>query len=378
MPKIITDVSWSATGLPTGVSIDKNTGTLTGTPSEAGEYTVPVTVETNYGRNSKNVSVNVKNPYWVKRLLPKFGGTQTTAYSNGKLFYTDSMSYSESGAAVLMSISKTGGNSVCVMRDITFERIGFNSSGGYTFSSTSVINDICQQSGAVFYILLDGVNNIFQHPWLNSDKIWNAKVSNSWYAASYSPELDYTCIVTSSGELMRRSRTSFIDSTPIEVGMKVNKGCLRWSDDKEIFCLCGSNGVAISPDGETWTKSTANVPKDLVELEWHKDISKFVARSTGGKVMYGSADGLSWEKLHEAAIPLENIRKVAYSKELKKYCAISGSKSKYAYFSTDLENWEVSQIAENELLARDIIYAPAFSNWILTCSSGDSYYTLEE
>ena len=65
MPKIITDVSWSATGLPYGVEIDKNTGTFTGTPIDVGVYTVPVTVKTNYGTDTKNLSVSVTSPYML-------------------------------------------------------------------------------------------------------------------------------------------------------------------------------------------------------------------------------------------------------------------------------------------------------------------------
>ena len=49
MPPKITRVRWSASNLPWGVSFDEGTGTFSGTPEDIGEYTIPVTVETNYG-----------------------------------------------------------------------------------------------------------------------------------------------------------------------------------------------------------------------------------------------------------------------------------------------------------------------------------------
>ena len=60
MEKRITSVQWSATGLPAGLSFNTATGTFSGTPSEAGDYTVPVMVKTNYGQDSKNVIINVE------------------------------------------------------------------------------------------------------------------------------------------------------------------------------------------------------------------------------------------------------------------------------------------------------------------------------
>ena len=59
MGKSITRVRWSAQNVPWGMSFDEKTGTFSGTPEEAGEYTVPVSVETNYGKDTKNVNIIV-------------------------------------------------------------------------------------------------------------------------------------------------------------------------------------------------------------------------------------------------------------------------------------------------------------------------------
>ena len=59
MEKRITSVQWSASNLPAGLSFDTATGTFSGTPSEAGDYTVPVSVKTNYGENAKDIKISV-------------------------------------------------------------------------------------------------------------------------------------------------------------------------------------------------------------------------------------------------------------------------------------------------------------------------------
>jgi len=60
MPPRITRVRWSASSIPWGMTFNEQTGTFKGTPEDVGEYTVPVTVETNYGRDTKDVIVKVK------------------------------------------------------------------------------------------------------------------------------------------------------------------------------------------------------------------------------------------------------------------------------------------------------------------------------
>ena len=67
MPPKITQVSWSASNLPLGINFDKSTGKFSGTLDEAGEYDVPVKVETNYGSDEKYVHISVaEKVHWEK------------------------------------------------------------------------------------------------------------------------------------------------------------------------------------------------------------------------------------------------------------------------------------------------------------------------
>lgn len=59
MEKKITRVRWRAENVPWGMDFDERTGIFTGTPEETGEFVVPVTVETNYGKDTKDVIIKV-------------------------------------------------------------------------------------------------------------------------------------------------------------------------------------------------------------------------------------------------------------------------------------------------------------------------------
>ena len=60
MPKNITRVKWEASGLPFGVSFDERDGTFSGSPEDIGTHTIPVTVTTNYGTDTKDVFLRVE------------------------------------------------------------------------------------------------------------------------------------------------------------------------------------------------------------------------------------------------------------------------------------------------------------------------------
>ena len=63
MAAAITFVRWTAEDLPAGLTINENTGIISGTPTAPlGQYSVYVTVETNYGADSKYITIYVNAP----------------------------------------------------------------------------------------------------------------------------------------------------------------------------------------------------------------------------------------------------------------------------------------------------------------------------
>ena len=63
MPPKITSVKWQLKGwLPEGLDFDNPTGTISGTPTEIGTFTVPIFVKTNYGEAMEDVKIIVEPP----------------------------------------------------------------------------------------------------------------------------------------------------------------------------------------------------------------------------------------------------------------------------------------------------------------------------
>ena len=63
MAKNITSVTWSATNLPSGLSINTSSGVITGSTNvQPGTYTAKVKVVTNYGQDEKDITINVAVP----------------------------------------------------------------------------------------------------------------------------------------------------------------------------------------------------------------------------------------------------------------------------------------------------------------------------
>ena len=68
----ITQVTWSATGLPSGLSINSSTGVISGSTNvQPGTYTPTVKVVTNYGSDEKIITINVAIPQaWLPVIDP--------------------------------------------------------------------------------------------------------------------------------------------------------------------------------------------------------------------------------------------------------------------------------------------------------------------
>ena len=80
MAKNITSVVWEATNLPSGLTINASTGEVTGTPTvQPGTYTATAKVTTNYGTDSKPITVNVAIPESWKPVIDPNQVIETTA-----------------------------------------------------------------------------------------------------------------------------------------------------------------------------------------------------------------------------------------------------------------------------------------------------------
>ena len=79
--KGITSVQWSASNLPSGLSINSSTGNITGTPPTAGTWNATVTCTTNYGSASNTITITVNKYYPPKISLTAFDANMTQSVS---------------------------------------------------------------------------------------------------------------------------------------------------------------------------------------------------------------------------------------------------------------------------------------------------------
>ena len=72
MPKIITSSNWNSSDMPSGLALNAATGVVSGTPNvQPGSYTANVSVTTNYGSDSKPITINVAVPEdWMPVIDP--------------------------------------------------------------------------------------------------------------------------------------------------------------------------------------------------------------------------------------------------------------------------------------------------------------------
>ena len=80
-------VRWTAEGLPDGLTLNEDTGVISGTPNAPiGTYSVYVTVETNYGSDSKYIMIVIETPReWMPVITPDqtltlMAGSEMEAY----------------------------------------------------------------------------------------------------------------------------------------------------------------------------------------------------------------------------------------------------------------------------------------------------------
>lgn len=80
MAKRITFVRWEAVGLPNGLTINENTGVISGkVDDEPGIYTATITVTTNYGSDTKTITIVIAIPDSWKPVIAPNQSIETVA-----------------------------------------------------------------------------------------------------------------------------------------------------------------------------------------------------------------------------------------------------------------------------------------------------------
>jgi hypothetical protein len=103
-----TPTSYDATGLPAGLSINSNTGVISGTPTTTGTFTVTISATNGDGTDTKSLSYTINNPYFY------YGGSG--ALDNYLNWYTDVVGGTQRAQATVATIF-TDNNTTFEIRD---------------------------------------------------------------------------------------------------------------------------------------------------------------------------------------------------------------------------------------------------------------------
>lgn len=81
------NITWSASGLPTGLTLDADTGAITGTPATEGQFPVEITATNSAGIASKKYTLNIK-PATVSVTGVKLDPTELSLFTGGSATLT--------------------------------------------------------------------------------------------------------------------------------------------------------------------------------------------------------------------------------------------------------------------------------------------------
>lgn len=377
MPPKITKVRWSAANLPWGISFNEQTGTFTGTPEDEGEYDIPITIETNYGRHQEYVHMSViKNIVWEKVdigninmqektpiMLRLIRGDNNFRHFMIPIFDGSYQRYINCSSSTSRSV---WGVAAAFESDYFFDKIY----GIVETVKNKFVYIIGENAGGKIRRFPDGGGGAVT---LYTPPFYTSK----WYAACHSSTLDVVFYFDKEGRAIKI--TSASTATPVMVSSyyatgisNINTNCAAWSNSVKKVCVSSSDGqVAVSADGVIWT--TANTPDNLVELEYREDLGKFFARGENTKLFYVSEDGLTWIQYSIIPFPLDEVHASTYS-SIYGYCVIGylGSET-YSIHSEDFSEWTFKKMANTNIRFTNVVESCLDNGFVAIPYSGGSY-----
>ena len=175
--------------MPWGMSFNETTGTFTGTPTETGEYVVPVRVQTNYGQDQKDVYIVVENPAspvyaigaqaatWSENAEPDAYGFRMLPMPNAHKLT------SNSGGFLAMT---AGSVPYCCGTYNVLNRYGFSDANQMFVKNNGVplnltINDTGKSTGTSFTGVERIITGTVSHTLTANNQIWTTRRVFVWH-----------------------------------------------------------------------------------------------------------------------------------------------------------------------------------------------------
>ena len=361
MPKQITMVRWSATNVPYGVAFDENTGIFSGTPANAGDYVVPVTVETNYGKDTKDVALNIED---LKNQWREFtvdtGIALQDCVDNGQeiIFFGKNSSYK---GGIFFTYKPSDNTYSDIYKLIDGAKYS-NETDGTSYNFKSCVQDPVSKKWLAFF-----GKNYIRTP--SGVKDLGSDVDFTCIATCWANSLQKFCVIgqSSGGELTsylfdvdgnlldKSSSINLVSNFKLYSTSNTNRSrdsVLCWSDKENKFVAISnsSNVIAYSSDGLNWNRTTISgvtlldTGRVIYRLE---ELGLFILSSgritlsgnqgIASSSIYTSQDGITWTKIKS----LTNLMptKIAWSESKQILCMVGYYKG--SYITKDFTEWEL-------------------------------------
>ena len=280
MSAIITRKQWTAENLPAGLTMSSG-GIITGKPTAAGNYDVPVTVRTNWGTDTKNIHISVdKKIKWTARKVIKYslqGKIGAYLYPETCVSYALSDDNKYTYFVIMSDITDSGISFVTISSGISssssYSIYGYGYATNYYNKRIFILGTRMSRTYIDYLAVTSETNGGGSIQGLNVGSNITLK------AACYDENNDILFVFYSSK--VRQITKAFSNTTPVlgstySIGATVSYYA-AYNPKSEIICVFCTNGEsAVSSDkGATWTRAT--MPTSLIELQYRKDIKKFFA-----------------------------------------------------------------------------------------------------
>lgn len=397
MPKQITMVKWSAKDIPYGVAFDENTGTFSGSPLNAGDYIVPVTVQTNYGTDTKNVALNIED---LKNQWREFtvdtGIALQGCIDNGKeiIFFGNS----NKKGGIFFTYNPSNNTYSDIYRLIDGEKYSDDPDwSSYIFKSC--VQDPVSKKWLAFF-----GKNYVRTP--SGVKDLGTDVNFYNITTCWAGNLQKFCVIGVDSKGEKNSYLFDIDGNLLDKSSAISlisdyslpsTGTTRASDD-DVLCWSdkenkfitkssGTNGViAYSSDGLNWEKSTiyGSFYQHTTNLIYRLEtLGLFIVTSGGITVsgssgvasssIYTSSDGLTWTKIDSPKnfLPVN----IAWSNSKNALCLVGYYGS--SYITKDLINWELIKMPVTIQQFGDLIWSDTANAFISPQGGTNKFYRLK-
>ena len=215
-----------------------------------------------------------------------------------------------------------------------------------------------------------GINNNLM---VSSDfKNWQIKQVESGtssvgiFGVAYSPSLELYCVLTGTGVYSSTDLETFTLRSSISAVANFQHYGIIWVETLGMFVLTTASKIYTSTNGTSWTLAY-EFTGGLGNIVWAEDKQMLVVvgRTTSPSRGYiiKSSDGVNWTSVELPTAPLILLT-ITYSKTLGLFCCVGHSTvtglGAYSYLvtttSSDLENWNVTKIAERQT-PQSVIYS---------------------